>query len=637
MKIFKNFIIGTLTLWAVSLLVPAARADDYCNAATMDTHYKTIYCDMEQYDNDAVDEELIATLSDQFDIEEVLVGEILDGTICETVAGYSANAIERLPYSIQTACLPSGRSTNEVMGGWNVFDDIQTSYEKEKVIQMSSKSLQFKFKASEQYWNGTLADAPFDLIVDLNLIEIVLFGSKAQWTNDVFSFPSEEEGGGGGEAPPSGPAPGEGEDGGERGPADTGDSGLTSTGGGEDVFTACVPPDDPNADLGDGPGSDYENPLCGNGTVDILPPEECDDGNVTSGDGCNQYCRIEVNGSSDICTDPDAVTFRQPGAAGAGENSAGTGGNANNSSPFECPPGTVPARSGITGAEGQLAEAVPQREEYPGPNIGGTLKQFPASERPPCGPGETNMQIDPDKEPICWPTEFCADPDIVRGVLAALPPFSVPNGNWKSLPEDSATRQLIEDIQALFCVNITEQNRPQSPYQRIEGCVDCHISAMTDALEEALQTNVTPLKNTTNAFGISNAFGPAFSFDLNTATKTKVKYQQTDTAKENKVEADTNLKESREENEPPKKTFAPGNSPLQTLIAESDLVDEAEEKIQEDIGAFRLGSNAIPDQEVNARVRPLLIQMKDSFANIQAKYGIMADIATELANKRQCE
>ena len=44
-------------------------------------------------------------------------------------------------------------------------------------LERAQKSLEFKFKASEQYWDGkldSLSGPPFDLIVDLNLIEIVL-------------------------------------------------------------------------------------------------------------------------------------------------------------------------------------------------------------------------------------------------------------------------------------------------------------------------------------------------------------------------------------------------------------------------------------------------------------------------------
>jgi cysteine-rich repeat protein len=32
---------------------------------------------------------------------------------------------------------------------------------------------------------------------------------------------------------------------------------------------------------------------CGNGRLD--PGEECDDGNILSGDGCSEFCKREVN------------------------------------------------------------------------------------------------------------------------------------------------------------------------------------------------------------------------------------------------------------------------------------------------------------------------------------------------------
>lgn len=33
--------------------------------------------------------------------------------------------------------------------------------------------------------------------------------------------------------------------------------------------------------------------ICGNGEVEILQGEECDDGNVIDGDGCSRLCKIE--------------------------------------------------------------------------------------------------------------------------------------------------------------------------------------------------------------------------------------------------------------------------------------------------------------------------------------------------------
>ena len=639
MKIFKNLIIGFLVMIVTCLLSPAVKAEDVCN--NLNTHYKAIYCAIRSNDNAAVDEELIATLSNQFSMDEELISEILAGTICRTILEYDEDDIADLPMPIQTACLPSGKSTNEVLGAWNIFDDIQQSYDKEKMIQRSASSLEFKFKAAEQYWNGTLIDAPFDLMVDLNLIEIVLFGSRAQWMSDVFTFPSGDEGRRRGEGLDELlPETDEGER--EAGPDDRSDPGLSQTEEAESqrLEPECVPVGDPEADLGDGPGSGHENLLCGNGVIDIWIGEECDDGNRKSGDGCNQYCRIEAAGSNDMCVDPDAITFKSPAGSGTAGSATGTvtGTERTDSSNFTsvCPTGTVPRQSfGITGQAAAPAAEIAQNPEYPGPFLGGTMKQFLPSQRPPCGPGQEYLGMS-DGEPICFPMELCADPDIARTFLAALPPFSIPGGNWEALPEDDPRKNMIDSIQVMFCVNIVENNRPQSPYQMIEGCVDCHITAMVDALEKALQTNVTPLKNTTNAFGISSAWGPNFSFNLNTLTKTNLKYKQTGTNANALKKSDANFTEALRKNQPQQSSVKISASPLAKMSEEVGKIEDSREAMLEDIQAFGISSDAAPDQEMNARIGPLLTQMRDSFANIQSMYEIMIS-STALNEKEQCK
>lgn len=53
--------------------------------------------------------------------------------------------------------------------------------------------------------------------------------------------------------------------------------------------------DDGNITSGDGCSSNCKNEFyCGNGVVDSASGEECDDGNLTSGDGCSSSCKIEL-------------------------------------------------------------------------------------------------------------------------------------------------------------------------------------------------------------------------------------------------------------------------------------------------------------------------------------------------------
>lgn len=612
----------------IAVLPPSARADEMCNPNNIDTHYKGIYCGIRLYDNEEADEEIVETLSEQFGMDEELIEEILANTICETIKEYEEDEKAELPLSIQDACLPTGKNTAQVLGSWNILNDIQNAYDKEKAIQMSSKSLKFKFKASEQYWDGQIGpgpDAPFDLIVDLNLIEIVLFGSKAQWMNDVFAFPVEEDGEEGpAEVPADELLPEEDEEEEEEGFEDLGDPGVQVVEAEEgELPPGCVDPSDPDADAG-------KNPLCGNGILDILMAEECDDGNKASGDGCNQFCQIEATGSNDQCIDPEAVTFREPD----GDEEV-----------TQCPPGSVPSKApSLIGQEAGPPQEVSQSPEYPGPFLGGSLKQFPASNRPPCGPGESTVDVTvagethtatDDGEPICIPTEFCADPDIARTLLAALPPLLIPDGDWKSLPDDDERKEWVDSIEALFCVNIIEANRPQAPYQLIEGCIDCHITAMVDALEKALETNVTPLQNTTSAFGISSKYGPAFSFNLDTATKSKPKFKYTGTAANAIKRSNEATAESQADNTKREPTIKTPESPLQEIARKAAEIEESRENILEDTRTFNLSNEAISDQEVGGRVIPLLIQMRDSFAVIQSRYEGMIS-STAFDEKKQC-
>lgn len=614
------------------MLSPSAKAD-VCDVNSLNTHYKAIYCGIRLDGNEEADEELIETLSNQFEIDEELIEHILAGTICDEVLTYDEDDQADLPESVRNACLPSGADTQQVLGAWNVFTDVRNSYEKEKVIRFSQKSLEFKFKASEQYWDGAIGpgpDAPFDLIVDLNLIEIVLFGSKATWMNDVFAFPSDDdEETGTDEAPLDSALPEDEESSDEPLFEETDDPGLSVVEDEDDdgLPPGCVPPDDPNAD--DGPGGSG-NPLCGNGVLDVLMGETCDDGNTESGDGCSQFCQIEENGSNDQCMDPEAVTFKKPGDdGGSGGDDDGDG-----SGP-QCPPGSVPSKlAGISGTPAGAPQEVPQNFEYPGPYLGGTLKQFPPSNRPPCGPGESPVDVtvagethtatDGDDEVICLPTELCGDFNAAQDFLFGE--------GWE---DDETVANIAPAIESLFCVNVIENNRPLSPYNVNEGCIDCHITAMADALEKALQTNVSPLVNTTSAFQISSKYGPAFSFNLQTAAKSKPKFKSSNTQKNAIKKAEENIKKARDDNTVPESPVTASGNPLSRVITRNAQEEAAREAILEDTRTFKLSNQVISDQEVGGRLIPLIYQMRDSFANIQSKYEGMIT-STALDEKKQC-
>jgi len=161
----------------------------------MKTHYKKIYCGMKLYDNDEADKAVIKAVAAQFEFDKKIVEGILSNTICETIKdNYDEKGIKKLPEVVTKACSDQTLGSNERLASWTLFVEVQNAYNKEKSLQHNARSLKFKFKVAEQYWDGTLNDsAPFDLIVDLNLIDIVLFGSKAQWNSDVFAFPLKED------------------------------------------------------------------------------------------------------------------------------------------------------------------------------------------------------------------------------------------------------------------------------------------------------------------------------------------------------------------------------------------------------------------------------------------------------------
>ncbi len=616
---FKRLIIGFVLVTGL-LSSQRSYAADFCTPdLTGGSNYKRTYCKMQMNDEGDAHQEVLETVAKQFDLKTDVVNAILDGVICEKVNEAGDQAAKDYTEEVLSACGTDGSTSVNQLFSQNLFTDVQNAFYKERAIFFNKLSLKTKFEASEKYWDGQIGgftDAPFDLVLDLNLIEQVLFGSQATWLQDVYHFPTEE---------------GDGDD--EQNLDNQLDLELDED---EDVpddqvnqddeaAADCVLPDDPDAD----PNAIALLPLCGNGAVDILSGEACDDGNLTSGDGCNQFCQLENTGSSNLCQDPDAVTFKSPSNQAQNQN------NIDDLTDPTCPPGYVPKKEDTLGSLN-----TPQLDSYPGPAVGGTLKQFPDSERPICGPGTTPVKItiagqeqvalDGNGDPRCLPTEFCSDPDAARTFLAATTfPFPI-NGiaaaEWQQLPEDHAVRKALEAVDALFCVDVVQNNRPTSPYNVNEGCIDCHLIAMVDSLEEALSTNVSPLENTTSSFGLSSRFGPNMSFNLVTAVKPKFKLVPTQTAQKSVEDAGEAVDESAEVFDPPGTTISPGGSGAQQLTQTQEQFVEQEKTFKENIEYYNTGMGAMSDFEVSDRVKPLIEQMSNSFANIQSTFqGIAAN------------
>ncbi len=608
MKFIQKVIIGSLILGSSTVMASEVHAY-YCNPNQIYTHYQDVYCSIKWDGNDSADEEVIEVVADQFNYDEEIIEAILDGELCRRITEIDQ---DDLPKDVVRACIEAPKkSSDEVLASWSYLTRIKNTYNKEKALYHNKKNLEFSFEVSELYWDGTLADSmPFDLIVDLNLIEQMLFGSQAQWMNDVFRFPSDEDEDGGG---PQQMLPidqllgeeGEGEDeGGEE------EEGVSVEEEGVAIETGCVPGDHPEAD---------------HSAQDLAD-------------------LIEESGLSEsdlMCRDPEAVIFRSPSDDGTGQGQTGTG---DEDGTGGCPPGTFPRIPTIT-AEAPISELVDQLPGYPGPNIGGVLKQFPEGARPICGPGESQLIIEsavfsdfpeisgrsdnitcPSEDlcMTCIPTEWCTDFDDARDFLFGA--------QWQ---EDPDIAEIAYAIEAMVCVNITTHMRPESPYAVIEGCVDCHIRAIVDALDEALETNVSPLENTMTAFGISSRWGPKFSFNLNATTKAKFKTVVSDTISKAIEKANQAIEESNRKREVYTPTITPplpSNDALKKKIAQ---FQERMAEVLEDTRIYKLSNKVASDQEANLRVVPLIIQFRDSFQRIQDKYVALLGVL-ELDETPQC-
>jgi len=477
---------------------------------------------------------------------------------------------------------------NDIAELHSVQSKVRTAYNNEKIVHQTKESLKSQFKNREKWANGRIEgdSAPFDLIVDLNLIEIVLFGSLAQWEDDVYSFKTDEEEEGAAEDEPTG-------DDGTTLPTSPGGIGVGEAEDGPPAIPAaeepeayeCVTTQELEALVGEEeasklvagrkgtlePGEIPEG--CGNGLIE--GDEECDDGNSEAGDGCSISCTIESCSSLD-CKDPEAVTLQQfevPELEPQSVLEALALQEEGIDIPITCPSGSLAlSQAELNAIKAELAPGITQPPGY-SPHVGGTLKRVPPSNKPPCPPTQSTIQITiaGKTSQRCIPTKLCTDFTGARAFLFG-----------EDYEDDPDTREAALAVEAMVCIDVLKILRPESPYEVNDGCIDCHILAMNDIMYKMLQKNVAPLENNMQAWGLSNRWGPNFYFDLVTSVKSLIRI-----AAPSLIEspAQTYIRKSIEFTQEANKQFDPNKPPLQpsvqiTTSAARVLGDEIQNKLE---------------------------------------------------------
>jgi fibro-slime domain-containing protein len=157
----------------------------------------------------------------------------------------------------------------------------------------------------------------------------------------------------------------------------------------------------------DGTGTTHAcNPTCGNGSIEL--GEQCDDGNLTSGDGCSSTCQVETGFTCTTKTNPDTQACTQQIYSGQClelpiklrdfRSEKDTGGHPD----FFYYGSTLQAASvvDITGVEGQASPLV-FNKRYCVPNSAGPARQNDATAR--CW-GMAQADLDPNGRPVFDPT-----------------------------------------------------------------------------------------------------------------------------------------------------------------------------------------------------------------------------------------
>jgi hypothetical protein len=473
-----------------------------------------------------------------------------------------------------------------------IYQDVKKVHARERQLLRWRAELEPQLKSKEVWANGTTLDSPFDLITDLNLAEIVLFGSNAVWTNDIYKFPPEEgketaaESAGGSEGGTGNLPTEEGVPPPEEFPPPEEPGDLT-----------CISPENPNAST--------ENPQGG------------------TQDGTNNN-NPQIPGEPEpVCRDPEALTLRkyavQTGGGGTGGASGG-GAGGEGQLPLDCPPGTYatyvrPETPPLTPVEILTGQA-PVASSLKG-RVAGGLKPLKKAPKPVCPAGSTKLTVSSfgKEKDICVPVsaQGCAlDFEKIKGKLG-----------------EGA-------IEAAFCAKVSTVNRPASEYGITEGCIDCHVSGMIDVLETLRNQNISPLENTKNAFALSNRWGPKLSFDLKIYIKNKLEPFSwgVDADYSPVANIDKDLKEAKIDCKPAR--YSANDTPEQKKIIDdyNKKCEAEQEKKAEVLKALKTTQEIQNDATFSEHITPMLLHMKSTFESIRNQFVGMG--AIEEKNKCKC-
>jgi cysteine-rich repeat protein len=555
----------------------------------------------------------------------------------------------KLPESLKNFC-----SSGQFDSAQEIYNQVKRAYENERVLVNTKESLKSEFKGREMWANGSLSDAPFDLVVDLNLIEIVLFGSQAKWMDDVYQFPKAGSDSGA-ETAPTGTSTGNGSTTTTSAP---GSSSTTTTGtSGSTQPTTTIRCEPPGSTVPGGDGSiipgvppDTVPPGqvpagCGNGKKEAK--EECDDGNTKSGDGCAQNCQIEQGGTL-ACSDPQAVNFKtfkpkpsvpstKPGTVSTTTETgeATEPQRQNEEIPIECPPGTEPTETKTPPV---------QNPNYPGPNVGGVLKEFPPSNRPDCPDGTVKAEITLFGQGVvsqCVPQSACGDFEAARKLVYG--------DDYKN---DPTKAELAASLESFICIKTYEENRPESPYDVNEGCIDCSIQAMNDSFNTLLEKNVSCLETNQEAWGLSSRWGPKVSLNLDVVTGKSSKTLKRKVAVEEQKGKEKSVLEKTKEAQVQKKQDATHQldpnedrtylaagvvqDPAKILASIQNAKDKQLEDIRQGIEFYRAAGEAEGvDKQFSDTIVGMLREIYGSLKRIQDNY-FSAATALEFSKKKEC-